>query len=93
MFDAASGFGGYRESGFGRDGGKEVVWFCYVACCNVGHDVQGLYEYAKPSWQQRARPTVNEQALTKFGSNVAPRPLNPSANEQQVYSSDGSKPR
>lgn len=25
MFDAASGFGGYRESGFGRDGGKEVV--------------------------------------------------------------------
>lgn len=25
IFDAASGFGGYRESGFGRDGGKEVV--------------------------------------------------------------------
>ena len=24
MFDAAAGFGGYRESGFGRDGGKEV---------------------------------------------------------------------
>ena len=23
MFDAAAGFGGYRESGFGRDGGKE----------------------------------------------------------------------
>jgi aldehyde dehydrogenase (NAD+) len=29
LFDAASGFGGYRESGFGREGGKEGV-FEYV---------------------------------------------------------------
>jgi len=31
LFDAAAGFGGYRQSGFGRDGGKEVCeikyWF------------------------------------------------------------------
>src|SRR3981081_4298204 len=34
MFEAASGFGGYRESGFGREGGREglreylePVWF------------------------------------------------------------------
>lgn len=52
-----------------------------------------MYEYAKPSWQQRARPTVKEQALTDFGSNVAPRPLNPSANQEQAYSSDGGVPR
>jgi aldehyde dehydrogenase (NAD+) len=26
VFDAASGFGGYRESGFGRDGGREGLW-------------------------------------------------------------------
>jgi aldehyde dehydrogenase (NAD+) len=26
LFDAASGFGGYRESGFGREGGLEGVW-------------------------------------------------------------------
>jgi len=26
LFDAASGFGGYRESGFGREGGKEGMW-------------------------------------------------------------------
>jgi aldehyde dehydrogenase (NAD+) len=26
MFDAASGFGGYRESGFGREGGTEGLW-------------------------------------------------------------------
>ena len=28
LFDAAAGFGGYRESGFGRDGGKEVRISC-----------------------------------------------------------------
>ncbi len=26
VFDAASGFGGYRESGFGREGGEEGLW-------------------------------------------------------------------
>ena len=26
MFDAAAGFGGYKQSGYGRDGGKEVSW-------------------------------------------------------------------
>ena len=26
VFDAASGFGGYRESGFGREGGKEGLY-------------------------------------------------------------------
>lgn len=25
LFDVVVGFGGYRESGFGRDGGKEVI--------------------------------------------------------------------
>jgi aldehyde dehydrogenase (NAD+) len=30
LFDAASGFGGYRESGFGREGGREGLWE-YVA--------------------------------------------------------------
>jgi aldehyde dehydrogenase (NAD+) len=26
LFDASSGFGGYRESGFGREGGEEGIW-------------------------------------------------------------------
>ncbi len=26
MFDASAGFGGYKESGFGREGGREGVW-------------------------------------------------------------------
>lgn len=44
MFDAASGFGGYRESGFGREGGRE-----------------GLYEYLRPKWEKRIRPTLPDQ--------------------------------
>ena len=43
MFDAAAGFGGYKESGFGRDGGKE-----------------GLFEYVRPSWEERPRPQAIE---------------------------------
>ena len=68
LFDAAAGFGGYRESGFGRDGRKE-----------------GLYEYVKPAWQSRPRPQIDEEKVKKFGSNVAPRPLNPSNKELQCY--------
>src|SRR3989442_7576402 len=26
LFDGAGGFGGYRESGFGREGGREGMW-------------------------------------------------------------------
>ena len=26
LFDAAAGFGGYKQSGYGRDGGKEVSY-------------------------------------------------------------------
>src|SRR5687768_18389954 len=26
LFDASAGFGGYRESGFGREGGREGMW-------------------------------------------------------------------
>ena len=29
LFDAATGFGGFKESGYGRDGGKEVGWLFY----------------------------------------------------------------
>lgn len=68
LFDAAAGFGGYRESGFGRDGGKE-----------------GLYEYVKPVWQTKPHPQVDEEKVKKFGQNIAPRPLNPSQKELQLY--------
>ena len=51
FFDAASGFGGYRESGYGREGGKEGMW-AYLspswekAARKAGsaHPAQGLAE-------------------------------------------------
>jgi aldehyde dehydrogenase (NAD+) len=63
LFDAASGFGGYRESGFGREGGKE-----------------GLFEYLRPSWQQRPRPDYQppEDGPPKsWGSSTPARPSSP----------------
>jgi aldehyde dehydrogenase (NAD+) len=35
LFDAAAGFGGYRESGFGREGGREGMWE-YVKAVTTG---------------------------------------------------------
>ncbi len=39
LFDAAAGFGGYRESGFGREGGLEGLWE-YVAPLEEGEGVE-----------------------------------------------------
>jgi len=41
QFDAASGFGGYRESGFGREGGVEGLWAYRRATADLPAD-QGL---------------------------------------------------
>jgi len=57
LFDAAAGFGGFRQSGYGRDGGKE-----------------GLYEYVRPSWEERARPSVESYDIAKFGSTMSAGP-------------------
>lgn len=75
MFDAAAGFGGFRESGFGRDGGQEC-----------------LYEYAKPSWQSRPRPTPADD-VSKFGATVPARPLNPSFGEALSFDQASGGPR
>ena len=47
VFDAASGFGGYRESGFGREGGKEGMYE-YLVPSWEGHVNAGLSDDAKP---------------------------------------------
>lgn len=64
LFDAASGFGGYRESGYGREGGKE-----------------GLFEYLRPDWQARPRPSYQPPAQAdskrSWGAHIPDRPLMP----------------
>ncbi|KAK6170273.1 hypothetical protein SNE40_018701 [Patella caerulea] len=76
VFDAAAGFGGYKQSGYGRDGGKE-----------------GLYEYVRPSWEERARPSDVENFNVKtFGNTLPPRPSvtdnSPAATETDTPSID-----
>jgi aldehyde dehydrogenase (NAD+) len=65
MFDAAAGFGGYKESGFGREGGKEGL-YQYV-----------LPKWAKSKTQGGVIPAVTEaQKSSKWG---VPGPALPGA--------------
>ena len=49
LFDAAAGFGGFRESGFGREGGREGMYEYLVA----------EWEKALPSAPEAKRPALN----------------------------------
>ena len=55
LFDASSGFGGYRESGFGREGGREGMWE-YLTRRETG---DGRREKAHPH-ATIATPTVSQ---------------------------------
>jgi aldehyde dehydrogenase (NAD+) len=41
LFDASAGFGGYRESGFGREGGREGMWEYVKRVAGSGQRVAG----------------------------------------------------
>ena len=51
LFDAASGFGGYRESGFGREGGREGMYEYLKAEWESGARSRELGSATKPSVQ------------------------------------------
>jgi aldehyde dehydrogenase (NAD+) len=57
VFDAASGFGGYRESGFGREGGMEGMYE-YLR----PNWEQHLPEVDDPGFEPRAEPALNNAA-------------------------------
>jgi aldehyde dehydrogenase (NAD+) len=61
LFDAASGFGGYRESGFGREGGKEGLWE-YVRPLGEAETHPG--PEAPPGPPEAATPAVPGQPTT-----------------------------
>ncbi len=56
LFDAACGFGGYRESGYGREGGKEGMWE-YLVPKVLGSRLQVVGEE-----QANLQPTTNNLA-------------------------------
>ncbi len=48
-FDAASGFGGYRESGFGREGGREGLWAYRKSLLDIPPDDQSPASAVAPA--------------------------------------------
>jgi aldehyde dehydrogenase (NAD+) len=68
LFDAASGFGGYRESGFGREGGKEGLWE-YV---KPRWELEGKNGAAARRDEKRAKPGKAEKARGNGAGPVLP---------------------
>ncbi len=68
LFDAASGFGGYRESGFGREGGKEGL-FEYVR--------PAWQKRPRPSFQ----PPESGDGKPSWGSYTPARPTMPDGHQ------------
>ncbi len=58
MFDAASGFGGYRESGFGREGGREGLWEYVRAVGRRGGGAAGQPVQSRRTASSDRRPTA-----------------------------------
>ncbi len=61
VFDAASGFGGYRESGFGREGGTEGLWEYVKRSPRPAGNGRG---------KGRARPRTTSRAGARPGPDV-----------------------
>jgi aldehyde dehydrogenase (NAD+) len=66
VFDAASGFGGYRESGFGREGGAEGMYEYLRANWE-----QNLPEAEEPEFLPRAEPGINAVGAGNSGNGEA----------------------
>jgi len=62
LFDAAAGFGGYRESGFGREGGREGMWEYVKPVVEKG---KGVAVAAKRKSRLRASAVVDSRTTAK----------------------------
>jgi aldehyde dehydrogenase (NAD+) len=77
LFDAASGFGGYRESGFGREGGREGLYEYLVADWEkglpAGPDSKGATLSAAPAEPGAVGglPTIDRTAKLYVGGKQA----------------------
>src|SRR6476646_2433029 len=60
LFDAAAGFGGYRESGFGREGGREGMWE-YVKRAERAEGAARSSLLADRSRKPATRASISEQ--------------------------------
>ncbi|MGD2026749.1 MAG: aldehyde dehydrogenase family protein, partial [Anaerolineales bacterium] len=71
LFDAASGFGGYRESGFGREGGREGL-FEYLR--------PSWQARPRPDFS----PPESDEEIKAWGTYVPAHPVMPAGNGKQL---------
>ncbi len=84
MFDAACGFGGYRESGYGREGGREGLleyleptWFKSAPKLSSDAPANGVAEVASPSIDRTVKLYIGgKQARPDSGYSIEVRGLN-----------------
>ncbi|HEX2203633.1 MAG TPA: aldehyde dehydrogenase family protein, partial [Longimicrobium sp.] len=62
VFDAASGFGGYRESGFGREGGREGLWEYVKPRWESGERGQGTGDRGQQAARAKGKAPRAEKA-------------------------------
>lgn len=72
MFDAACGFGGYRESGFGREGGREGMFEYLAAKLPLGPVIKPATSSAQPVEQSDGGAIDRTAKLFIGGKQVRP---------------------
>jgi aldehyde dehydrogenase (NAD+) len=72
MFDAACGFGGYRESGFGREGGREGMFEYLIAKLPLGPEIKPAATAAQPIEQPEGGGIDRTAKLFIGGKQVRP---------------------
>ncbi|MEM7482116.1 MAG: aldehyde dehydrogenase family protein [Acidobacteriota bacterium] len=58
QFDAAAGFGGYRESGYGREGGEEGLWEYIRPAWELATEQKPQKVAKKPSKKAKGKPAA-----------------------------------
>ena len=86
QFDAACGFGGYRESGFGREGGKEGMYEYLKTSGEWKTEKGNLVASPKPAPQSTASSGIDQTAKNYVGGKQA-RP--DGGNTRIILSHDG----
>ncbi len=72
QFDASSGFGGYRESGFGREGGKEGLYEYVRPAWQQEQPAHATRRSAHKTATNGSRPATDETASQEDTNDAAP---------------------
>src|SRR6266516_4332114 len=86
LFDAASGFGGYRESGFGREGGREGMY----EYLKLEYECRNS-ECGMTTWASRSPTRQFRIPQSAFRNQTSPQLIGPTSSSSAVNRSDPTK--